>query len=167
MTKYPKAGVIIGDDRNEYSLISLLQSVPKLKQIVTLPTRKDKILSVILTNLGQFYCEPVIHPPVSPDLPGYAPSDHSVPVAYPLSNVNPVCHNNFNVRMRRPLPESGIQIFGKWITNEGWEQISSEPSPTEQAKCIEEIFMKKLDEIFPQKSVQLSLSALPFFTSDL
>ena len=35
LTKYPKAVVVIGGDRNELSITPLLDSIPKLRQIVT------------------------------------------------------------------------------------------------------------------------------------
>ena len=61
-----------------------------MKQIVTLPTRGRNILSVIITNMGDYYSVPVINPPVEPDdgFPHHTPSDHSVPVAYPINSIS-------------------------------------------------------------------------------
>ena len=41
-----------------------LHIAPRLKQIVTLPTRGKNILSVIITNMSTMYSVPVIHPAV-------------------------------------------------------------------------------------------------------
>ena len=69
LTKYPKAGIVIGGDRNEMSISPLLTGLPRLRQLVTKPTCNGKILDVLLTNLHEFYNLPVIIPPVAADNP--------------------------------------------------------------------------------------------------
>ena len=64
MTKYPNAGVVIGGDKNDLNISSLIDGLPRTRQIVAKNTHKDKILDIILTNLHQFYKIPVIAPPV-------------------------------------------------------------------------------------------------------
>ena len=87
LTKYPYAGIIIGGDKNNLNITSLLHGIPKLRQIVTESTHKDKILDIIMTNLHQMYCVPKIVPAVQPDDPlsGAVPSDHRTPVAIPIN----------------------------------------------------------------------------------
>ena len=58
LSKYPNAGVILGGDKNNLNLSPLLSGIPKLKQIVTKPTHKSKILDVILTNMHALYSVP-------------------------------------------------------------------------------------------------------------
>ena len=53
LTKYPNAGLVIGGDKNEWKIGPLIASIPKLKQIVSLPTCNLKALDVILTTLWQ------------------------------------------------------------------------------------------------------------------
>ena len=61
LTKYPNAGVIIGADKNELNISSLIDGLPRVRQIVTENTYKnEKILDIILTNLSQFYKVPII-----------------------------------------------------------------------------------------------------------
>ena len=50
-TTYPKASFFIGGDRNSISLDSLSNLYPGVHQIVTCPTRKDKILDFLCTDL--------------------------------------------------------------------------------------------------------------------
>ena len=86
LTKYPHAGVIIGADRNDLDISSLLMGIPRVRQIVTENTYKNRIHDIILTNLHQFYLPPIVVPPVAPDDPNIGvPSDHSVPIATPIS----------------------------------------------------------------------------------
>ena len=55
LSKYPKAMVVIGGDKNNLNITSLLNGIPKLTQIVTKPTYKTKILDIILTNVAMLY----------------------------------------------------------------------------------------------------------------
>ena len=55
LCRFPQAGLVLGADRNEFDISPLLQVAPKLKQIVTLPTRGKNILSVIITNMGDYF----------------------------------------------------------------------------------------------------------------
>ena len=83
LTKYPRADIVIGGDRNEMSISPLLIALPRLKQLVTKATCNGKILDVLLTSLHEFYSVP----PVPADNPSQGkPSDHSVPVAKPQTN---------------------------------------------------------------------------------
>ena len=77
----PMRGVILGGDKNSLNIARLLSGFPKLKQIVTNPTNKSKILDVIMTNLYLAYSVPVVVP--SDDHIRGMPSDHSIVVATP------------------------------------------------------------------------------------
>ena len=82
--KYPSAYFGLGGDINDLDISRVLSISPKFRQIVTLPTRKDKILSVIITDLSSHYDTPTILAPVDPDIPGVGKhSDHSTPFAKP------------------------------------------------------------------------------------
>ena len=61
-TLHPTAGCIIAGDCNDLN-ISLITSLdPAFRQIVSHPTRKDKILDIIVTDLHSFYEVPMIIP---------------------------------------------------------------------------------------------------------
>ena len=147
----------------------LLSSIPRLRQIVTQCTYKNKILDVILTNLHSAYSVPVIVPPVPADDPSNgAPSDHSTPVVYPRSGGDNSQSREYITRISRPLPESGIREFGQWIISEDWSCILENENPSEQVLAFERLIQDKMDTILPQKSMKFSRNFdLPFFTSDL
>ena len=69
LTKYPRAGIIIGADRNDLNISSLLVGLPRVRRIVTEYTYQRKIHDIIITNLHQFCLTPIVVPPVAPDAP--------------------------------------------------------------------------------------------------
>ena len=60
LSRFPKAGLIIGGDRNGMNTSPLIISLPRTHQIVTKNTHNDKILDVILTSLHQYYAEELL-----------------------------------------------------------------------------------------------------------
>ena len=124
LSKYPNAGVVIGGDKNDLNITPLLDGIPRLRQIVTKPTLKSKVLDIMLTNMHSLYCVPIIAPPVAPDDPLCGvPSDHSTPIAIPLSTDTLDQVREYITKISRPLPESGILEFGEWICSEDWAGI--------------------------------------------
>ena len=49
LSKYPDAGIVIVGDRNEMSISSLIDALPKVKQIVAKPTCNGKVLDALIT----------------------------------------------------------------------------------------------------------------------
>ena len=115
-------------DRNRFSVTPLINGIPRLQQIVTKNTCNGKILDVLLTNVAELYNVPEIIPPVLPDDPLNArPSDHSTILAKPISSLSPgLSVNSYTTRTVRPLPQSGVLQFGKWIMNEKWDNLKNE-----------------------------------------
>ena len=169
LSKYPNAGLVLGGDKNDLKIATLLTGIPRLKQIVSKFTHKNKILDVILTNLHSLYSVPIIAPPVPPDDPRCGvPSDHSTPIATPLALDSVRQPREFITKVYRPLPESGINEFGQWICSEEWLGIADTCNPTEQVMAFEKIVTSKLDTILPQKSVKINPNFdKPFFTAEL
>ena len=46
LTRYPSAGLIIGGDKNDLNISMLITGIPRVRQIVTKNTHKNKILDV-------------------------------------------------------------------------------------------------------------------------
>ena len=92
---------------------------------------------MIITNLHLFYHTPIIIPPVPADNPDKgSPSDHLVPLAVPIKDANEVISRDYKIKKFRPLPESRIIEFGKWITHEDWASIFSSSTTTEQVESL-------------------------------
>ena len=160
---------MIGGNKNDLNISSLLSGIPRLRQIVRHNTYNMKVLDIILTNLSSLYSPPVIVPPVPADnsLTG-SPSDHSTPVATPLTQYSAGQPREYVSKTYRPLPESGIREFGQWICTEEWETLSSDNNPTEQVGAFESAMNKKFNIIFPLKTVKINPNIdVPFYTEEL
>ena len=169
LAKYPRAGLVLGGDKNDLKISSLLSGIPRLRQIVTNFTYNRKVLDIILTNLSTLYSIPVIVLPVPADNPlTGSPSDHSTAVATPLTQDSARQPREYVTKSYRPLPDSGIREFGQWICGEEWEPLSGDIDPTEQVSSFECLMNRKLDAIFPLKTVRINPNIdVPFYTRDL
>ena len=98
-----------------------------------------------------------LSPPVPADNPEQGkPSDHSVPLARPLSNTGVNISNQYKTKISRHLQDYGVRQFGQWIVNKNWDCVKQISRPSNQALALQKILELKLDEIFPTKSVKLS-----------
>jgi hypothetical protein len=169
LTKYPKAGYLIGGDKNSLPIAPIISALPKCQQIVTQNTYKDKILDIILTNMSHLYSVPYIAPAVQPDDIRHAsPSDHNIPVAVPLAGAHSVKTREYSIKISRPLPKSGLLEFGTWVSQENWQHLLSEDmSSSQQVHIFESILQNKVDYIFPQKICRISNQDFSFITGDI
>ena len=168
LTKYPRAGIVIGGDRNDMSISPLLIALPRLKQLVSKNTCNGKVLDVLITNLHEYYSLPIIVPPVPADNPNQGkPSDHSVPLARPHTSAGVNQKNEYRTKISRPMPDSGIRKFGQWIINEDWSSVVPAGNSSLQARAMQELLETKVDEIFPTKSVKISTKDKFFITKEI
>ena len=105
----------------------------------------------------------MIVPAVKPDNPDLAkPSDHLVPVAYPISGVSGSVSRSYSTKVTRPLPESAIRSFGQWLTHEKWPEISGVDEPDAMLQKFIIKILSKLEDYFPKKTVKITNEDLPF-----
>ena len=126
-------------------------------------THDDKCLDILITNLHNLYQPPDIVEACQPDDPTKAkPSDHLVPVAYPISGESGAVTRHYQVMKTRPLCESGVREFGSWLTHHDWKDLDVSNHPDEKEQIFLNLLSSKINEIFPEKSVKLSNQDLPF-----
>ena len=168
LAKYPRAAVILGADKNDLPLSPLLQALPKFRQTVTRATHGNKTIDVLIMNCSDMYGVPEVGDPVLPDDPRQAkPSDHRVPVARPLATAaRPVC-NEYTEKTYRPLPDSAVREFLAWIHTEGWGELATHSSPTEQVEVFQQIVDSKVEELFPERKVRISNKDKLFITEEI
>ena len=155
-TQFPDCPMILGADKNDMDIRPLLNCGLRLRQVVDLPTRKGKILDILLMTIPQFYNSPIIVPPVPCDDPtAGVPSDHSVPVCYPHTDRHNPPLRRYRTVTYRPLPDSSIAKFGQWITAQDFSLINTDLSPDDLALTLDNMLMTKLDEYCPTKTMRI------------
>ena len=169
-TKHPQAPILMGSDKNSMDIRPILNCGLKIRQVVDLPTRKGKILDIILMSIPQYYNSPDIIPPVPCDNPeDGVPSDHWVPVCYPHTARHHPPKRRFRTVRYRPLPEDGVRKFGKWITSQNCETQyrSKRFTADEQAMWLQKLLIDKLDEVCPVQTMKVSYQDKPFINNEL
>ena len=163
ISRYPDSGLCIGGDKNSLDLAPILQGLPRCRQIVSGNTHDNKCLDVLITNLHNLYQPPRIVAACQPDDPTKAkPSDHLVPVAYPISGQSGAVPREYRIKKTRPLCESGVRELGNWLTHQDWEEMDKCDQPDGKEQLFSDLLSSKVSEIFPEKSVKLSNQDLPF-----
>ena len=116
--QFPSAGVILAGDANHLQWDKIVKHDKSLKQIVKDPTRGDKILDVVITDLWRYYQRPTIISavPVDDGKKGVK-SDHSG-VLLKLIEREETRKKEFITRIIQPMPKSLIHVFGERIMKE-------------------------------------------------
>ena len=167
-TIHPKAGVIISGDRNDLCIQKLLNIDASLKQTVLHPTRGTKILTVILTDLQDFYNDPIIVPPVSVDNPQTGvPSDHMGVVYIPINTVDEVANKQKVTRTIRPITDAGIRNIGQVFTHEKWEFLDPSLSPSTLTSLFTSYTKDIINNFCPEKTIVERPGSNPFMTEDM
>ena len=110
------------------------------------------------------YDDAIVVPPVRPDDGNVgSPSDHRTPIIFPTKNGQPPTRVK-KIVVRRPLPDSGKQIFGKWLATQDWRILNNIEDPTEMTETFQSIVKEKIDDIFPLKTFTISPSDEPWTT---
>ena len=142
-TKYDRCGIFMGGDKNKMDISPIIHTNLKLKQINFLPTRKNEILDVCITNLFLYYNAPIIIPPVQPAIPGQGvASDHSVPLCIPNRDPHNPPVRQYRTIISRPQPDSKIREFGQWVASYQWPELKEECDPSTQVEIFENIAPK-------------------------
>ena len=121
---HSESAFICGGDKNDLNIQLLLDIDPSFRQIVSSPTYRQSVLDILVTDIGQYYEEPIIRPPVQPDNPATAsPSDHKISFAKTkCSSLQPVKRETKS-RTVRPLPDEALQGFAGWVQRESWQFV--------------------------------------------
>ena len=159
---------LIGGDFNRLDYSEILDCYGGLKQIISVPTRKQATLEILLTDLHALYHPPTTLPPlqVDPDKAG-KDSDHDVVLFAPLNNLQYKVDRVRKTIKTRPIPQSQVLKFEKDLANHPWEEILSNQTPDKQTEIFHEFLMEKLDFYFPEKSVKISSLDKKWFTPNL
>ena len=140
---------LLGGDLNHLNINPILQCYGALKQLVTEGTRDSAILEFIITDLQGYY-----HPPscissleVDDNQQG-KDSDHNIVIFPPISFPNTGPKRKKRTITTRPLPDSQVEKFGKFITSHNWNEVFSVSDANSKVKNFHEILIERLNLYF-------------------
>ena len=170
-TKYGRGlHFVIAGDTNDLKLDNILNLSPNFRQIVKDWTRLDPpaILDPIITTLHSYYQVPLCLPPLDsdPDKNG-TESDHRIVLTRPINVINNRSGRDFKKIKVRPLPLSGINKMKEWFIDQTWNEVFKEESAHKKADLFQNMLIKALDEIFPEKMRKISNDDQPWITHRL
>ena len=167
-TEHPGAATIVAGDKNDLDESAILAFDPALIQSVKKPTRKDSLLSIIITDLHRFYVEPKIVDPIPVDKPGKgAPSDHNDVLAVPLSTKQSQKNTSKEIRFVRPMPESSIVEFSRSISSIDWSLMLDGSSSSEMVSVFQKMVSDLQDIHFPLKKISITRYDKAWMTEEL
>ena len=152
---HPDSAFICGGDKNDLNIQLLLDIDPSFRQIVSSPTYRQSVLDILVTDIGQYYEEPIIRPPVQPDNPATAsPSDHKISFAKTkCSSLQPVKRETKS-RTVRPLPDEALQGFAGWVQRESWQFVYDGTDTSDMVDRFNFIVNINLDHYCPTKTMK-------------
>ena len=161
---------IIAGDTNDLKLDTILNLSPNMRQVVSDFTRMNppRMLDPILTTMSKFYQPPVCIPPLDPD-----PDSNGSPADHLMVEMHPICTlNNRPARTKRkvrirPLPESGLDLFGDWIKQQSWNGVYAAETIHEKAKIFQTELLKALNKYLPEKITTFSSDDQQWMTPQL
>ena len=161
---------VIAGDTNDLKLDPILSLCSNMRQIVKDWTRLDPpaLLDPILTTLSTYYQIPQCLAPLDPDPEKNGKkSDHRIVVAKPVNVINNKSGREIRKVKVRPFPQSGIEKMTEWFIDQSWEQVFQAESTHEKAKIFQNMLIKILDQIFPEKIRKISSDDQPWISHRL
>ena len=116
---------ILAGDTNELKLNPIISLSPHMKQILTLPTRQNppRLLDPVITTLSNFYQLPEVLPPLDKDPEKNGkPSDHSIIVVEPISELKNNCARQVRKVIVRPTPDDKLELLKSHFKCEDWKK---------------------------------------------
>lgn len=153
--KYSNPLIILVGDFNDLNIEDICESC-SLKQVVKVPTRKDAILDLILTNVDSiFYNDPIT-------LPSIGNSDHLCVVYMPKNYIK--LENTKKKIMIRKFKESEKPEFGSWITTFDWSLLFKIKCVNEKVSYFSTITWLMIEKYFLVQKITISSSDKEWMT---
>ncbi|XP_030846746.1 uncharacterized protein LOC115926219 [Strongylocentrotus purpuratus] len=134
---FSDAAIVILGDFNDLDTTPFVRHL-NVDQLVKQPTRQNRILDMIFTDRGDFYKEPRITAPIGR-------SDHSTVLLFPEIS-RPTLTTRFSYR---PMRDSGIRSFGRWITSYDFSYLNDMESPDDMVRSLQNVLDQAYRQHFP------------------
>ena len=149
---------IIMGDFNDLNIDELCDAC-KLKQVVKVPTRKNAILDLILTNnSNDFYESPLT-------LPSIGTSDHDSVIYKPFVKQT-VNMPKKTITIRR-FNDSSIREFGSWLVKFNWCEMLKINDVNQKVAYFMNIIWTMIDKFFPLIKVVITNNDKKWITSEI
>ena len=156
--RYPGCGILLTGDFNRLNLSRLLKQF-KLKQLVHGPTRGERTLDLIITNMPQQYEKNSVQ-----SFPSFGLSDHSVLLLQPKSRTAWSCSRRFvtwrDTRLSRRLE------LGRYLSSIDWSVVDSITGCENKLLLFEDLVKNGVDILMPLKSGKLYVNDAPWVTPE-
>ena len=163
-----KIHILLAGDANKFPITPVLNSYGQLRQICSIPTRKNATLELIITDLWGLYHPPSSMPPLKVDQDKKGKdSDHAIIIFAPKSNDKFYLKSQQKVIKFRPLPDSKILEFGKIIANTSWKEIYASADVDEMVSFFHQTIRTHYEKICPEKTIKISVHDQNWFSPDL
>ena len=142
----PNAAIILAGDFNRLNTAQITIQF-HLKQLVKFPTRGERTLDLILTNLNKFYQAPTKDPP-------FGLSDHytvSITPGNRKKSYNAKRVVRVRVRDKRPISR---QALGRFLSNIDWLVLENVEDINEKYAFFNNIIIMGMDIIMPAKTIK-------------
>ena len=155
---HPDAGLFVMGDMNDMDVQPILNNA-NFRQIVNITTTQDNILDKIILNCHKFYSPITVMSPIGK-------SDHNCILLNPINFViRP--KGKLRQHITRPLPDSGLRLFGQWVTNCSFIDVLQISDPSEKCAMFINTTMSKLDDFLPTKEVKINENDKPWMIPQL
>ena len=120
-------------------------------------TRKDAVLSMILSDLHTLYHPPTTQAPLQADKEKAGKSsDHDIIIFAPKTNNNFKVVRKKKIIKTRPMPDSVIPDFGRDFQNQTRDDVLKEDNVDTKAFNFHRTLIPSCNKHFPEKSLKIS-----------
>ena len=152
-----KTNFLISGDFNRVDISDILDSNGLLKQVCSVPTRKDACLELVITDMHSLYHPPTTFAPLQVDVGKKGKnSDHEIVLFAPKSDLKFKKERTKKTIKTRPLPEQQIFKFELALSKYPWREAFAGKSVDEQVTLFHDWLKTNLDDMFPTKTTRFS-----------
>ena len=156
-SQYPGCGILLAGDFNRLNVSRLLTQF-KMKQLVRSPTRGDRILDLVLTNLHQMYDKNGVE-----ILPPFGLSDHNVVLLHPKVRSRQEGPSRKVITKRDTRISRKLEL-GRYLNSINWSTFDSLENCEDKLELMTNLIINGLNHIMPIERVKAHVNDCPWVT---
>ena len=155
--RYLASKLVVCGDFNRLDISEILHQL-NLTQVVTFATHEQATLDLIITDMAQQYSPPRSLPPLGRSTHVTILWSPSPTISTPRREVT---------RHHRPLPDSALREFGRWIVQHPWSEVLEAEDVETKWKSFTTTTTEAYHHFFPVKDFTVDPSDAPWMTPRL